>query len=78
MHIESHFNDNSESGLKSESSSPQTKTTMRLTLIASVGITALKVATAQENRGQTIFHSQFEIIVSQNVVHIETIEKLLI
>jgi hypothetical protein len=52
---------------------------MRLTLIASVGITALKVATAVEEWDHaTIFHSHFEIVVRQNVVHIETIEKLFI
>jgi hypothetical protein len=57
----------------------QTKTTMRLALISSLGITALKVAAAQEEGDHTtIFHSHFEIIVRQNVVYIETIEKLFI
>jgi hypothetical protein len=64
---------------RSEITSLPTKATMRLTLIASVGITALKVATAQEEGDHaTIFHSHFEIIVRQNVVHIETIEKIFI
>jgi hypothetical protein len=57
----------------------QTEATMRLTLIASVGITALKVATAKKDVDHaTIFHSIFEIIVRQNVIHMETIEKLFI